>query len=224
MTDQVVCVTTAGRTGSNFLCDIYVQNGFRRFRDVWNHDFFAFDKTDHLTFQNDTYVINNDTCFEKVVFHNHDPGWLPHVSKDKIKVVLSFRKNKTLQQMSQIVWEYVDRILDDRTKAKTGPATAPNPDYIDPINIDKLYVDPKQLLDGIKAITKIEEVALKTMQNHQIDYNIIYYEDLFSDKQSDILQKLGISIQTKTWFQKSRFQAKDIIENYEELMREFNDT
>ena len=62
------------------------------------------------------------------------------------------------------------------------------------------------------------------MQNHQIDYNVIYYEDLFSDKQLDILQKLGISIQTKTWYHKSRFQAKDIIENYEELMREFNDT
>tara|TARA_B100000131_G_scaffold306359_1_gene333341 strand:- start:334 stop:990 length:657 start_codon:yes stop_codon:yes gene_type:complete len=218
MNKQVVCITTAGRTGSNFLCDIYVQNGFSRFRGVWNWDFNAFDKPDrYLTFQNDTYVINNDTL-EKVVFHNHDARWLPHISKDKIKVILCFRKNKILQQMSQIVWEYVDQVLDDNTKSKTGPATAPNPDYTDPIEIDKLYVDPRQLLNGVKAITEFEELALKTVQDNQIDYSIIYYEDLFSDKQSDILQELGIIIRTKPWFQKSRFQARDIIENYKELL------
>ena len=226
MTDNVVCVTTAGRTGSNFLCDVYVQNGFSRFREVADRNFFAFDKKehittdgeggDHITFQNNKYVVNNATL-SKVVFHNHDPAWIPHISKDKLKVILQFRKDKVSQHLSHIVWQYMDKVLNDDIKSKIGPLVAPNPDYTSPIKIDKLYVDHRELSNAIRKICKFEDLALKTVQENDIDYSIIYYEDLFSDKQSTILQKLDINYQTKSWFQKGRFQASDIIENYEEL-------
>lgn len=219
MTKQVVCVTTAGRTGSTWLCDIYLQNNFNILRHVSCHDFYAFDLLDHMTFQNGKYVFNNNTYLEKVVFHNHDPSWLPHDSEYKIKVILSFRKDKILQQLSHVIWKYIDQVLDDNTLAKAGPAHAPNPDYIDPIDIKKLYVDPQQLLKDIKTIVEFEEAALKTVQDNCIDYLILYYEDLFSNSQSDILKQLGISVKQDTYFKKGRFQAQDIIENYEELVQ-----
>ena len=222
MTDNVVCVTTAGRTGSNFLCDVYVQNGFSLFREVANRNFFAFDKKDHITFQNNKYIVNNATL-SKVVFHNHTPDWIPHISKDKLKVILQFRKDKISQHLSHIVWQYMDKVLNDDIKSKTGPLTAPNPDYTSPVKIDKLYVDPRELSNDIRKICEFEDLALKTVQENDIDYSIIYYEDLFSDKKSTILQKLDINYQTKSWFQKSRFQASDIIENYEELRDKCND-
>ena len=221
MTDNVVCVTTAGRAGSNFLCDGYVQNGFSLFHEVANRNFFAFDKKDHITFQNNKYVVNNATL-SKVVFHNHTPDWIPHISKDKLKVILQFRKDKISQHLSDIVWQYLDKVLDDNTKSKTGPLVAPNPDYTDPVKIDKLYVDHRELSNGIRDICEFEDLALKTVQENDIDYSIIYYEDLFSDKQSTILQKLDINYQTKSWYQKGRFQASDIIENYEELWDKCN--
>lgn len=222
MTDNVVCVTTAGRTGSNFLCDVYVQNGFSRFREVANRNFFAFDKKDHITFQNNKYVVNNATL-SKVVFHNHTPDWIPHISKDKLKVILHFRKDKISQHLSHIIWQYIDKVLNDDIKSKIGPLTAPNPDYTGAVKIDKLYVDHRELSNDIRKICEFEDLALKTVQENDIDYSIIYYEDLFSDKQSTILQKLDINYQTKSWFQKSRFQASDIIENYEELRDKCND-
>ncbi len=217
MTDNVVCVTTIGRTGSNFLCDVYVQNGFNRFREVVERNFFAFDKKDHITFQNNKYVVNNVTL-PKVVFHNHTPDWIPHISKDKLKVILNFRIDKISQQLSFIVMQYLDKVLDDNTKSKTGPLQSPNPDYTDYVKIDKLYVDHREFSNGIRRICEFEDLALKTVQENDIDYSIIYYEDLFSDRQSNILQKLDINVQTKSWFQKNRFQASDIIENYEELL------
>ena len=229
MTDNVVCVTTAGRTGSNFLCDVYVQNGFSRFREVANRNFFAFDEKDidptkdNITFQNNKYVINNETLTD-VVFHNHTPDWIPHISKDKLKVILHFRKDKLNQHLSHIVWRYLDKVLSDNIKAETGPLQAPNPNYVTPIEIDKLYVDHREVSNSIKAIYEFEDLALKTVQENNIDYSIIYYEDLFSDKQSDILQKLGLSYTTKSWFQKGRFQASDIIENYEELCDKCKET
>lgn len=222
MTDNVVCVTTAGRTGSNFLCDVYVQNGFNLFREVANRNFFAFDKKDPITFQNNKYVVNNATL-SKVVFHNHTPDWIPHISKDKLKVILQFRKDKISQHLSHIVWQYMDKVLNDDIKSKIGPLTAPNPDYTGPAKVDKLYVDHRELSNDIRKICEFEDLALKTVQENDIDYSIIYYEDLFSDKQSTILQKLDINYQTKSWFQKSRFQASDIIENYEELRDKCND-
>lgn len=61
--------------------------------------------------------------------------------------------------------------------------------------------------------------AMNQLQENKINYQIIYYEDLFSNRQSHVLKQIGLSVKQDTYFKKSRFQASDIIENYDELLK-----
>lgn len=215
-TNEVVTVTTCGRSGSNFLCEVYEQHGFTRFSDPANHDFFDTDSINHLSFQNGSYWYNKKLV-ENVVFHNHIPNWAPDFKNSK--AILLLRRNKIKQELSHCVWKYLETVLDNKVISALGQVSNPNSSYTDPISIKKHYVDKSKLLDGIRAALKFEEIAHKTLQENKINYQIIYYEDLFSNRQSHVLKQIGLSVKQDTYFKKSRFQASDIIENYDELLK-----
>jgi hypothetical protein len=220
MTEKIVCITTGGRCGSNFLCEVHEQNDFNRFSEPYIHNFFAFNKINHLTFQNGNYVYNK-SIVRKIVFHNHNATWLPHVEflKNRTKLILNFRKDKLKQELSHRVWKYIDTVLDNNIKLKLKFTSNPDPNFTDLIDIEKLYVDPSELISSIKTNIAFDNTALNFAQKNDVDYSIIYYEDLFSDQQPEIFKELGMTLKEKTYYQKSRFRAIDIIENYEELIQ-----
>tara|TARA_B110000902_G_C14001085_1_gene472687 strand:- start:44 stop:679 length:636 start_codon:yes stop_codon:yes gene_type:complete len=202
---QVVTITTASRTASSFLTDFYEQNDYKI---VW--------QANNVSFHDDHYVYNNTPIVDnKIVFHNHVPQWLPPIPTN---VVLSSRYDKLAQALSKIILTHVDQFISDDIRPKLGLVINPNAAYQDPIAIEPLFVDPAFLLQQIEMIIEFENAATNIYRKNNIEYKIVYYEDVISSKQDGLLAELGLKKIRPNYYQKSRFQSSEIVSNYDELV------
>ena len=210
--ENIVVVTTPGRSGSNFLCEIYEQNEFYLFREIGTN------KNTELNFNSDGYYIYLNSRVKNLVFHNHIASWLPESGKYNMSAILNTRKDLVKQQLSHFVWQHLDQSLDAETKNQLQSVWAPSNEFQENIDIKKFSVSPLALKRAIRAAIDFENAAIKTFIEKNLNYTIIYYEDLFFGRQSEILAQLGLKCSDQIWHSKSRFQASDIIDNYDELL------
>jgi hypothetical protein len=214
---QVVTITTSGRTGSSFLTDFYEQNDYKI---VWQSEsgieLEDFEKADNISFHDGYYVYNETLILDnKILFHNHGPHWLPPTPTN---VVLSMRYDKLAQALSKIILTHVEQFISDDIRPKLGLVINPNPAYQDPIAIEPLFVDTAFLLHQIEMIIEFENAATNTYRKNNIEYKIVYYEDVISSKQVGVLVELGLKKIRPNYYQKSRFQSSEIVSNYDELV------
>lgn len=210
--EDIVVVTTPGRSGSNFLCEIYEQNGFYLFREAGT------DKGTELKLDYDGYYIHLNNRVRNLTFHNHIASWLPESGKYNMTAILNTRKDLVKQQLSHFVWQHLDQTLDTKIKNQLHSVWAPSNEYQENIDIEKISVSPLDLKRAIRQAIDFENTAIQTFKEKNIHYTIIYYEDLFSDHQLKILGQLGLKRPDQIWHSKSRFRASDIIDNYDELL------
>lgn len=201
---QVVLIMTGGRCGSIWLRYLYeLHNGYYAL---------SYDKNE-ITIENGLIIALDGTIPDKVVIHSHSVSYIPQIDRTKLKILWVSRHNKFEQMMSFYVLEHVDQ----RIQVATLDENQSESDT-------KFEVSPSVILHGIANIAEDEFLRYNTLMNGAYDYQRIYYEDLFSDKQEQIIQSLGLKKSQSVLPVKSQYQAKKLVSNYQEIMRELNVT
>lgn len=209
-----VLISSLGRCGSNYLLDLFELNGYYA---IQHHEK---DDLDEDKFSNSS----------KSVLFNHIPTgvtifpWVPETSIDKI-IFLS-RRDKLAHAFSFAVIDYLSKL-----NIEDDIVSVWHPSNLHKTKIPKTEVDPAKLLHEMKRIEYGNNRWKKWADQNKFEYSKLYYEDLFSIETADILRNdFDISSfplpylpddQIKSSSKKNPIQAKDIFENYEDVVWSF---
>jgi hypothetical protein len=201
MKSNIILVKHNGRVGSNLLCEIYEKNGYIRINEPAL-------RTIHIDIHSPTII------------HDHSPTWLPDLDTNCYNGIFLSRRNKVAQNLSWLIAEHLEQILDPSLFGNKGPiysAYTPGPEFNNAIPIEKFTIPISVVESRMRIEAEDEEDKLQTFEQAGVDYIRLDYEDLV-DNRAAVLAQLGLQDPKDTWHRKSVFQAQDLVENYEEIL------
>ena len=200
---MIAMIASLGRCANNYLLELFNSSGYYAVQEhqdgsrIWDEDKFA-----------------NSS---KSALLTHSRNWLPKTKIDK--VIFLSRRDKLAHAFSFAVVDYLmDLNIEDEI------VSVWHPDKLPVNKLPKIKANSNYLVTNMMKIERQNDEWRAWLDQNKLEYIDLYYEDLFSQETQDLLgEQFGITNfqPHTTGSKKNPIQAKDIFENYEQVVWNF---